>query len=137
MKELGTFHTFDNKQYQARFDFENHRLIVIGPLDAPEAAPKVSVIENVFREEDAPQAFKQFFLKLPYKGYVIQASPEPLQRGKWSTKVIIWRGQRGSTTRRPFSAGNKWDSESEAVKHCFNFGKQLIDSQSDFSVYEL
>ena len=137
MKELGIYDTFDNKQYDVKFDSKNNRLIAIGPLNVAVGSVRESIIENVFSEADAPRAFKQFSMKRNYKGFVIEASPDPLIGGRWSTKVIIRKYRGDSITQRPFSTDNIWDSEIDAVNHSFNFGKQIVDGKADVSINDL
>lgn len=137
MKELGIYYTFNNKQYDVKFDSENNRLIAIGPLDVAGVSTREVIIENVINEADAPRAFKQFFLKRNYKGFVIEAAPDPLKDGRWSTKVIIWKFQGDSLTQKPFSANNIWNSEIDAINHSFNFGKLIVDGKADVSIFDL
>jgi len=119
------------------FDSENNRLIAIGPLDVTEASTRELIIQNVFNEADAPRAFKQFFMKRNYKGFVIEAAPDRLIDGRWSTKVIIWKLRGDSITQKPFSANNIWNSEIDAINHSFNFGKQIVDGKADVSIDDL
>ncbi|MBC8434163.1 DUF6566 family protein [Desulfobacula sp.] len=134
MKELGIYQTFDNRQFDVKFDSENNCLIATGPLGVSGTSQEI-VIEHVYNEDDAEQAFKQFFKTKRYKGFVITAAPDLLASGEWSTKVVI-RKQNGSVI-KPFSTANKWDYESEADRHCLNLGKQIVDGQAEFSVDDL
>ncbi len=66
--------------------------------------------------------------RVPYKGYIIEAHPHQLaDGGRWSLDVTIERHEADQVTERPFSAANLFDIEEEAVQHCINFGRQIID----------
>jgi hypothetical protein len=70
--------------------------------------------------------------EMNYKGYVIEAIPEQLVvTGRWRVKFCIWRRRGHASTQRQFGAGNTYPTEREAVAHCFNFGKQIIDGQME------
>lgn len=67
----------------------------------------------------------------PYKGFEIQAVPlESPDSGKWQINIQIVRHRADGVRSRNFSAGNSYSTREEAVKHCFQFGKQIIDGQS-------
>lgn len=66
--------------------------------------------------------------ELSYKGYVIEAYPEySVESNRWSTSVVIYECQGGRISDRQFVAPNTFQTEEEAMEHCFNFGKQIID----------
>ena len=68
--------------------------------------------------------------EFPYKEYVIEALPEQLlDDDKWTINISIWKHRGGSSTNKPFSASNTFANQDEAIKQCFNFGKQIIDGQ--------
>jgi hypothetical protein len=63
-----------------------------------------------------------------YRGYVIEAKPEQLVENKqWTTDITIWKHSGGKSTDKPYSASNTFNTKEEAIEHCFNFGKQIID----------
>jgi hypothetical protein len=68
--------------------------------------------------------------ELLYKGYVIEAVPKQLlDDDEWTIKINIWKHEVGSSEQIPFSASNTFAKEEEAIKQCFNFGKQIINGQ--------
>jgi hypothetical protein len=68
--------------------------------------------------------------ELPYKGYIIEARPEKLiESGRWSTNIVIYSHQDGTMSDELFVAPNTFQTEEEAIEHCFNFGKQIIDEK--------
>jgi hypothetical protein len=69
---------------------------------------------------------------IPYKGYLIR--PAPLQLadiGEWSLELYIAKDRGSDITWRKFSAANSFKTEDDAIKHCVNFGKQIIDGKSE------
>jgi len=68
----------------------------------------------------------------PYNGYEIHAAPYQLaDTGEWTINIYIFRDHGSRLRSRQFSAGNCFESRDEAVAHCFNFGKQIIDGNSE------
>jgi hypothetical protein len=68
--------------------------------------------------------------ELLYKGYLIKATPQKLAESKkWATNIYIMRDYGSHVTDKGFSATNQWDSEKEAIEHCIDFGKQIIDGK--------
>jgi hypothetical protein len=70
--------------------------------------------------------------KIPYKGYLIH--PTPLQvttSGEWTIELCISKHRGDSVTERKFSTGNTFKTEKEAIQHCINFGRQIIDGESE------
>lgn len=74
-----------------------------------------------------------------YKGFEIRAAPYQLaDSGAWQVNLHIFRHLEGETKSRNFSAANTYKTREEAVMHCFQLGKQIIDGQSaSFSVTDL
>ncbi len=69
---------------------------------------------------------------IPYKGYLIR--PATLQlaaSGEWTLELYIAKDKDSEFVERKFSAGNTFKTEEEAIKHCINFGKQIIDGKSE------
>ena len=68
--------------------------------------------------------------EMPYKGYLIEATPEQLaESGEWAIRVCIWRDRGSHTNEKIYSAGNRFKTEEEAIPRCFEFGKQVIDGK--------
>ena len=68
--------------------------------------------------------------RVSYKGYLIQAAPKRLvDSGNWTTDISILHDTSGAVSIRQFSAGNEFNSESEAIQHCINFGREIIDGK--------
>jgi hypothetical protein len=65
---------------------------------------------------------------LSYKGFEIHAVPHRLaDTCDWTTNIRISHDRGDEIRLRQFSAGNCFKTREEAVAHCFNFGKQIID----------
>lgn len=68
---------------------------------------------------------------IQYKGFEIHASPYELaDSGEWKVNLYIFRHRGGENRSRNFSVGNSDESREEAIAHCLQFGKQIIDGQS-------
>ena len=61
------------------------------------------------------------------KDHSIEARPDHLKTGKWTTKIYIHRKEGSNTVMTEYSAANQFDTEEEAVKYCFLFGKKIIE----------
>lgn len=69
---------------------------------------------------------------IEYKGYEIEAVPVQLaESGEWTININIFLHRGSKTTKKNFSAGNTFRTKDEAIQHSFQFGKQIIDGQSD------
>jgi hypothetical protein len=67
-----------------------------------------------------------------YKGYEIRAAPYQLaDTGEWTINIHIFHDRGDEMRSRQFSAGNCFKTQEEAVDHCFNFGRQIIDGKSE------
>jgi hypothetical protein len=75
-----------------------------------------------------------------YKGYTIQPAPMKIAgvygppqledpTGKWRIHLYISRGQAEDAEAREFQAANFYKSKGEAIRHCIEFGKQIIDGK--------
>ena len=67
-----------------------------------------------------------------YKGYLIY--PTPLQvttSGEWTLELSVSKHRDDSVTERKFNADNTFKTEKEAIQHCIDFGKQIIDGESE------
>jgi len=68
--------------------------------------------------------------KIPYKGYLIEADPYQLaESGEWTMRVNIWRDRGSHINEKPFYAKNRFKRKEEAIGHCFELGKQIIDGR--------
>ena len=69
---------------------------------------------------------------MEYKGYEIRAVPYQLaDSGDWTLDILIVRDTGQEIKHRKFSGSNRYKTNSEAVQHCFNFGKQIIDGKGE------
>ncbi len=77
--------------------------------------------------------------KIQYKGFIINASPQQLvENEQWAVNVHIEKHRGGSVSDRAFSAANTFFSKDEAIEHCLDFGRQIIDGNViDCSVSDL
>jgi len=64
-----------------------------------------------------------------YGQYIIEADPQKLRRGVWTTYLVISRERPGGPRMRPFDDDQQFDNRIDAVKHCFSLGKRIIDGQ--------
>lgn len=66
-----------------------------------------------------------------YKQYLIEADPQKLPDGEWTTYVRISRERPGGPTVRPFDDEERFSHRIDAVKHCFRLAEEIIDGQRD------
>lgn len=67
---------------------------------------------------------------IEYKGYEIRAVPYHLaDSGDWTLDILIVRDTGTETKHRKFGGSNRYKTKDEAVQHCFNFGKEIIDGK--------
>lgn len=65
-----------------------------------------------------------------YKGYRIQAAPYQLaDSGEFTVNISIWHNTGRAVNIRNFSAANTFKTKEEAIQHCINFGRQIIDGK--------
>ena len=70
--------------------------------------------------------------KIPYKGYLIRpVSVQLLDIERWNIELYISKDRGSEITERKFSASNTFNTQEEAIQHCVNFGKQIIDGKSE------
>lgn len=76
---------------------------------------------------------------LEYKGYEIEAVPHQLaDSGEWTIEIAIVRDRGNERKYRKFSSSNTYKTREEAIRHSFDFGKQIIDGKvKDYSVADL
>ncbi len=68
---------------------------------------------------------------IQYEGFEIHAAPYHLADSEeWQINLHIFRHRESESKSRNFSAANSYKTREKAVKHCFQFGKQIIDGQS-------
>ena len=67
---------------------------------------------------------------LPYKGYLIEAAPYQLaDSGEFTIHISILHDTGGAINIRGFDAANSFKTEDEAIWHCLEFGRQIIDGK--------
>ncbi len=73
-----------------------------------------------------------------YKDYEVHAASLLLPSGEWNLEVHI-TAQRGDKIQtKPFTGSDTFFSEVEAIRHCLDFGKRIIDGEvEDCSVEDL
>lgn len=70
-----------------------------------------------------------------YKGFEVEAVPSQLRSGEWTVKIHLSVERDGSTLSRTCDALETFTTREEAIRHCFGFGKQVIDGQvKEFSL---
>ncbi len=67
---------------------------------------------------------------MKYKEFEIKATPYQLaESGDWSLNIYITHHKGGETREKNFSAANTFKTRDEAVTHCLNFGRKIIDGE--------
>lgn len=76
---------------------------------------------------------------IQYKDFEVHAAPYQLADTKeWKINISIVKYHASHSNLRNFSAADSYETRTEAVKHCFQFGRQIINGQSpDCSVSDL
>lgn len=76
---------------------------------------------------------------LNYKGFEIHAAPYRLaETGQWKINIDIARHTGDEGRFRNFVHSDSYPTREDAVEHCFQFGRQIIDGQvSNCSVTDL
>jgi hypothetical protein len=68
--------------------------------------------------------------RVQYEGYEIEARTVQLRDdGRWTVDVNLWRDSGGETTVGQFHSGTTFATRDEAVQHCIDFGRQIIDGK--------
>ena len=62
-----------------------------------------------------------------YNGFVIEADPELLDTGRWSTFVEIHRHSGSRVSSRVFREYPTYETREEAIIGCLELGKRIID----------
>ena len=67
---------------------------------------------------------------ISYEGYTITASPRQVSdKDMWTVDLVISRGQGKDLESWLISAGEQTEINDGALEYCFNFGKQIIDTE--------
>ncbi|MDD5007972.1 MAG: HlyU family transcriptional regulator [Syntrophorhabdaceae bacterium] len=67
---------------------------------------------------------------VPYRGYLIQAAPYRLaDSGEFTINISILHDTGDAINIRNFGASNTFKTEKEAIYHCIEFGRQIIDGK--------
>jgi hypothetical protein len=67
---------------------------------------------------------------IEYKGFTIVATPHRLDAPvRWSLDIDISREEQGAVYARHFEAANIFPTEDEAVEHCLEFGRRVVDGK--------
>ncbi len=77
--------------------------------------------------------------RIENKGVDISAGPHKLADGEcWKIHTNIERHTGGGVLIRPFSAADAFDTRDEAVRHCLQFGRRIIDGEEpDLTVSDM
>ncbi len=68
--------------------------------------------------------------RLIYRGYCIEAVPYQLDGSTgWRIRVFISRGTESAASTRSFFACNAFTSKTEAMGHCFRFGREIVEGK--------
>ena len=68
--------------------------------------------------------------RVQYRDYVIEANPHELHDdGRWSMDIVLERHDGSGIEVRPYTGANTFATKEEAIRHCINFGRQIIDGQ--------
>tara|TARA_B100001964_G_C14050781_1_gene516929 strand:- start:49 stop:339 length:291 start_codon:yes stop_codon:yes gene_type:complete len=67
---------------------------------------------------------------VPEEGYGIKPAPDYLQDlERWSLNLYIIRDEGQDRLEENFSAADTYETKEEAVKHCYNLGRKIIDAK--------
>lgn len=64
-----------------------------------------------------------------YKKFVIEADPQRIEKKTWKTYIVISRERTGGPRLRPFEDDVVFNNRLDAIRHCFDFGKRIIDGE--------
>lgn len=66
----------------------------------------------------------------PYKGYIIEAAPYQLSNSmEWTINICIRRDTGDHISKKNFSVANTFKTKEEAIQHCIDFGRWIIDGE--------
>ena len=67
---------------------------------------------------------------ISYKGYLIRPAPKQLvDSGEWNMDIHISIDKGNRLIIRNFNTANTFATKEEAIQHCINYGKQIIDGE--------
>ncbi len=66
--------------------------------------------------------------EITYEGFIVEAAPE-LHDGKWSTNICIRINHPEGPSGRNFSTNDTNNAREDAVAHCLQFGRDIIDGK--------
>ena len=67
-----------------------------------------------------------------YKGFSINASPHQHPDSmEWNINICIIRDKGFQVAERNFHAANTYKTKEEAILHCIEFGRRIIDGEID------
>ena len=76
--------------------------------------------------------------RISYKNYEVHAASLLLPSGEWSLEAHITVQRDDEIQTKPFTGSDTFFSEVEAIRHCLDFGKRIIDGEvEDCSVEDL
>ncbi len=76
--------------------------------------------------------------RIVHKAYEVHAASLLLSSGEWSLEVHITAQRDEEIQTKPFTGSDTFFSEVEAIRHCLDFGKRIIDGEvEDCSVEDL
>lgn len=68
---------------------------------------------------------------IKYKGYTISAAPQQrVDTNEWTININIYLVKGDETSVKSFFAGDSYKTREEAIIHCFNFGRLIIDGKA-------
>jgi len=69
---------------------------------------------------------------ISYKEYVIRPAPMQLaDTDEWNMELYISKDTGNEIKERKFFTANTFKTKEEAIQHCINFGKQIIDGEAE------
>ena len=70
--------------------------------------------------------------RISYKGYDISPAPRELaDAGEWSLEVYISGEEDGRPRTMQFFASNTFPTKEQAIQHCHDFARRIIDHRGD------
>ena len=68
--------------------------------------------------------------KIRYMGWEIEAVPKLLvDIGEWTGEIVIMKGRGPETKIEEHHAERSFRTKAEAIQHCFNYGRQIIEGK--------
>ncbi len=65
---------------------------------------------------------------IDYKNHEIWAVPRKfLDRNEWEAEILVVGRVEGEKATRHFASGSLFADREEAIRHCFEFGKHMVD----------